>query len=44
MMQIELEFFEKGTIKTLTESNWDVAKPIERIVLQGTEIILFRKF
>jgi hypothetical protein len=35
MVQAELDFFQKSVINTLTEAGWQVAKPIERILLEG---------
>jgi len=35
MTQMEVEFFQKGTIKTLTDAHWDIDRPITRIVLHG---------
>ena len=35
MLEMELEFFQKGTIKTLTDAHWDIDGPITRIVLHG---------
>ena len=35
LLKMELDFFRKSTIKTLTEAGWEIEEPIERIVVKG---------
>ena len=35
LLKMELDFFRKSTIKTLTDAGWEIEEPIERIVVKG---------
>lgn len=35
MLHVELDFFHKSVINSLSEAGWKIEKPIQRIVLQG---------